>query len=82
MREELANCAVVADSVAKSDLKGLEAAWLTGVWRPGVRTGRTPDIETLLNGKGAKAVIPTHAITVVQSKQGNDQRRPGIEKKR
>ena len=54
MREELANCAVVADYVAKSDLKGLEAAWLTGVWRPGVRTGRTPDIGTLLDGKGRK----------------------------
>jgi len=58
MREELANCAVVADSVAKSPLKGLEAAWLTGVWRPGVRTGRTPDIETLSDGKGGESGNP------------------------
>ena len=58
MREELANCAVVADSVAKSPLKGLEAAWLTGVWRPGVRAGRIPDIETLSDGKGDESDNP------------------------
>lgn len=60
MREELASCKVVADSVAKSPLKGLEAAWPTGVRRPELRDGRIPAIGALSDGnESAKAIIAT-----------------------
>jgi hypothetical protein len=51
MREELEGSEAGANSVAKSPLRGLEAAWPTGVWRPELRAGRTPDVGALSDRK-------------------------------
>jgi hypothetical protein len=75
VREELASCKVVADSVAKSLLKGLEAAWPTGVRRPELRAGRIPDVRALSDGNEcAKKMIATTAAATVHKEQESDQR--------